>query len=360
MKDSLYLTEIKERRALSSHQEKKTDHIVLCAKELPYQVGDSIAIYPVHQEELVEQTLYYLDQDPLQKVIDKEGTPRTLREQLLSRSNITLGTRRLIQALQDRIGGFQHLLEDKELLKAYLAAHEVWKILKQGKGHGLTGQEFFELLTPLLPRFYSIASSPEVHPEEIHLTVVRVEYGERKGVCTRYLSEIEERKREIPVYIQPHKGFTLPEDHQTPIIMVGPGTGIAPFRAFMQEREAREAKGKNWLFFGEWSRQEQFYYGDYWVSLESQGKLKLDLAFSRDQEHKVYVQHKMLEQKKEFFRWLEEGAFLYVCGDADQMAKDVEATLHTIIEQEGGCSVEDARHYVKELRKQKRYLRDVY
>jgi sulfite reductase (NADPH) flavoprotein alpha-component len=184
---------------------------------------------------------------------------------------------------------------------------------------------------------------------------------ERLGVCTDYLCRrVPLHAEVVPVYINPHRGFTLPEDKHTPIIMIGPGTGIAPFRAFMQEREVLDAAGKNWLFFGEWNRFHHYFYEDFWSSLEQKGKLRVDLAFSRDQKDKIYVQHRMIENGKEIYRWLQEGAYFYVCGDASNMAKDVEAALQKILINEGGLSEEQSREYIKALRKEGRYLRDVY
>jgi sulfite reductase (NADPH) flavoprotein alpha-component len=164
----------------------------------------------------------------------------------------------------------------------------------------------------------------------------------------------------VPIYIQPSHGFTLPEDPRTPIIMIGPGTGIAPFRAFMQERMTSQSEGKNWLFFGEWNRAYDYFYEDEWASWEALGGLKMDLAFSRDQEHKVYVQHRMLEQAKELYSWLNNGAVIYVCGDAHRMAKDVDATLLRIVQEQGNMDEAGAKAYMKQLKSAKRYLRDVY
>jgi sulfite reductase (NADPH) flavoprotein alpha-component len=164
----------------------------------------------------------------------------------------------------------------------------------------------------------------------------------------------------IPIYVQPSNHFTLPEDPATPIIMIGPGTGIAPFRAFLQERIASQAPGLNWLFFGERNQATDFYYADFWLELEKQGRLRLDLAFSRDQKEKIYVQHKLLEQKKSIWNWIEKGAMLYVCGDAEEMAKDVEWALKEIVQEEGKMIEEDARKFLKTMRAEKRYLLDVY
>ena len=199
---------------------------------------------------------------------------------------------------------------------------------------------------------------------EVHLTVALLKYTHqgivRTGVCTQYLCEQAPLYESvIPIYVQPHHGFTLPSE-QVPIIMIGPGTGIAPFRAFMQERAAKQASGNNWLFFGECHRTHHFFYESFWTDLIDQGKLRLDAAFSRDQEHKVYVQHRMLEQGSEILNWLDQGAHLYVCGDAQRMAKDVEHALLQIFQMHGNKSEEESKQYLKALRTEKRYLRDVY
>jgi sulfite reductase (NADPH) flavoprotein alpha-component len=164
----------------------------------------------------------------------------------------------------------------------------------------------------------------------------------------------------VPIYLHPAKEFTLPSKEHAPIIMVGPGTGIAPFRGFMQERLAKQSTGKNWLFFGEWHKEQYFFYQDFWHQLVDMGSLRLDCAFSRDQSEKIYVQHKMLEQAQEIWNWLEAGAYFYVCGDADKMAKDVDQALLKIIEQQGALPADTAKQYLKNMRKDKRYLRDVY
>ena len=200
---------------------------------------------------------------------------------------------------------------------------------------------------------------------EVHLTIALIHYDtnghKRRGVCTHYLCELAPVNQPlIPVYIQPHHGFTLPANPDVPIIMIGPGTGVAPFRAFMQERMAIGAKGKNWLFFGERNQISDFFYEDYWSQLISEEKLVMHTAFSRDQENKIYVQHRMMEQGAELFAWLKEGAYLYVCGDAKNMAKDVEAALLQIIQKHGSLDEQATKQFLKQLRQEKRYLRDVY
>jgi sulfite reductase (NADPH) flavoprotein alpha-component len=254
----------------------------------------------------------------------------------------------------------------REACKVYLVNHEVWDFLEANEEVCFSSQDLADLLMPLLPRFYSISSSQKFVGEEVHLTVAPLEYESngqlRRGVCTHYLCSLAElHKPSVPVFIQPSHGFHLPENPEIPMIMIGPGTGIAPFRAFLQERlYHHQSKGKHWLFFGEWNQAHDFFYEEEWKEFCNRGHLRLDLAFSRDQEHKIYVQHKMWEQGKELWRWLEEGAHLYVCGDAQRMAKDVEAMLQAIVIEFGKKESQAAKNFLKHLRQEKRYLRDVY
>ncbi len=352
---------------------KRTEHIVLdlAGSGLKYEVGDSVAILPVNDPSLVAKTLKAMKASGEEMVVDKRsGDSHLLMDYLTKKANLSSVGKPLLKEVVQRQSDERKraelfsLLEEgnKERLKQFIGERELWDFLEEQREVSFAPEELCQMLQPLLPRFYSIASSPAVSPDEMHLTVAYLEYTtngqNRKGVCTNYLCETAPLfERSVPIYIQPHKGFTLPEKPDAPIIMIGPGTGVAPFRGFMQERIAKGAAGKNWLFFGEWNRAYDFFYEEYWVALQAAGKLKLEAAFSRDQAHKVYVQHRMLENGPEFFRWLEEGAYVYVCGDAERMAKDVDEALHAIIETHGGT---DAKAYVKQLKAGKRYLRDVY
>jgi sulfite reductase (NADPH) flavoprotein alpha-component len=223
--------------------------------------------------------------------------------------------------------------------------------------------EFVKLLAKLQPRLYSVASSLKAHPEAVHLIIDVVTYEshgrKRKGVCSTFLAE---RCSDRPVPVYPSKSkFHLPEDPNAPLIMVGPGTGVAPFRAFLQERQAIGARGKSWLFFGAQREKSDFYYRDDFEKFMADGWLtRLDTAFSRDQAHKIYVQHRMLEAAAEVWKWLNQGAYFYVCGDAKRMAKDVDAALRQIVQQQGGLSEDEANNYVETLKSDKRYRRDVY
>ncbi len=217
----------------------------------------------------------------------------------------------------------------------------------------------------LQPRLYSISSSPNAHPGEVHLTVATVRYEshgrQRKGVASAYLAERAVEPERVPVFFHSAKHFRLPEDKSLPIIMVGPGTGIAPFRAYLQERQATGATGKNWLFFGDQYAAYDYLYREEFEAMKDAGVLhELELAFSRDQAEKVYVQHRMMARGEELYRWLEEGAHFFVCGDASRMAKDVDAALLKVVETHGGKTPVEAAEYVEALKKSKRYKRDVY
>ncbi len=376
-KSNPYVASIKERYCLSHPESsKKTWHVVLDIKNsgLTYSVGDSIAIYPCNDPELVERTLEVLRASGDEIAKDKRsGQNIPLREFLFRHANITTISRKFIGEIAQRQTNplkKEHLetllLEShKEPLKEYLAHHEIWDALKENEEAEFTLEEAVSLMMPLLPRFYSIASSPLTASDEIHLTVANLSYITnqciRRGVCTYYLCELSPlHAPTIPIYVQPHHGFTLPPDPAADLIMIGPGTGVAPYRGFMQERIATRAPGKNWLFFGEKKHVYDFLYKDFWHSLVDQDKLKLDCAFSRDQHHKIYVWHRMQERAAEIFEWLENGAYLFVCGDAHRMAKDVDATLHKIVREEGRMDESSAKAYIKKLKADHRYLRDVY
>ncbi len=221
------------------------------------------------------------------------------------------------------------------------------------------------LLRKLAPRLYSISSSPRAHPGQVHLTVAAVRYEShsrtRKGVASTFLADRVGSDATMGVFVQPSHGFKLPRNPDVPIIMVGPGTGIAPFRAFLEERQATGAKGRNWLFFGDQKYATDFLYEEQLTGWQKSGHLtRLDLAFSRDQSQKIYVQDRMLEHAGQLWSWLQDGAHFYVCGDASRMAKDVDAALHKVFETAGGMSADDAKTAIAKLKSEKRYQRDVY
>lgn len=359
----------------SSESKKETYHLSLDIgpSGLVYTVGDCIGICPDNDVNIVESLLFLLKIPGSEVVVDKRtGERSSFFEYLTRKANLEQVNKKLFIKLADKTlsestkdGFLQMLAGDPEFLRTYLGSRDVLQIVKESAPLRIEPQEFVDDLLLLVPRFYSIASSMKVHPDEVHITVAKVSYQgiERyiNGVCTHFLSErVPLNEPIVPIFLQPHSGFTVPEDKSKAMIMIGPGTGVAPFRAFMQEREATGSHGKNWLFYGDWFKESTFLYKDYWRMLERAGRLKLDLAFSRDQQEKIYVQHKMLEKGKEIYTWLEEGAYLYVCGDAKRMAKDVETALITIVAKYGSKSEEEAKDYVRRLRKEGRYLRDVY
>ena len=347
--------------------DRETWHFVLSisGSGMEYQPGDSVAIYASNDPSDVDRILkaMHLDADALVK--DAKGHEFCLREYLLKKVNIAHVPKKFLVRLSQEGADIQALLADEAALKHYTSSHTLVEIVEAHPQASWDPQTFVSLLQPMLPRFYSIASSQSVVPEEIHLTVARVQYmlegRVRRGICSHFLCDLAPLEGPcVPLYLQSSKDFRVPVDGQKKMIMIGPGTGIAPFRAFMQERISRQATGGHWLFFGERHEYNDFFYGSYWKELEQQGHLRLDTAFSRDQSQKVYVQDRMLEHRSDLWQWLQEGALLYVCGNADKMAKDVDRCLHDIVVHEGRMSPEGAKEYLKQLRHEKRYLRDVY
>ena len=357
-----------------SSAEKHTAHyeIDLSGSGMEFTPGDSLAILPTNCPELAKEVAAAIGCTGDEEVSGPSGDG-TLAEVLRVQCVITQPDKKFLKAIVERAGDsaadLAALLEpDKKAeLSDYLWGREIIDFLLQYPEARFTAQEFVSILKKLNVRLYSIASSLKAFPEEVHLTVATVRYHshgrDRKGVTTTYLADLVELgETEIPCFITPGKGFRLPEpDDDTPIIMCGPGTGIAPFRAFVQERQATGAKGKAWLFFGDQYEASCFFYKDEWEKALADGTLtRLDTAFSRDQDHKIYVQHRIKEAGKEIYEWLEEGAIFYVCGDAERMAKDVDTALHEIIAEHGGKSAEEAAEYMEQLKKDKRYRRDVY
>lgn len=376
-KSNPFKASIKERYSLCKQGSKKnTQHIVIDLKDsgISYEVGDCIAIFPQNDPIVTQQTLQAMKATGQETVyFRQEDQAWNLFDFLTSKANITEINRKLFSEITLRQTNPQKktLLEmlqtpdQKESYKEYIGSRYVWDLLIENHEVSFSAQELCSFLMPLLPRFYSIASSRNAVGDEVHLTVALLQYHSnghpRVGVCTHYLCNLAPMHEPvIQTYIQPHKGFTVPTNPDTPMIMIGPGTGIAPFRAFMQERMIHETSGDHWLFFGEWNRATDFLYEGMWQDLVDKRKLRLDVAFSRDQDHKIYVQHRMHESGEELFHWIENGAYLYVCGDAQNMAKDVEAALGQIIQVHGKRDEQQARQYIKQLRADKRYLRDVY
>ncbi|MFI5337109.1 MAG: sulfite reductase flavoprotein subunit alpha, partial [Opitutales bacterium] len=297
----------------------------------------------------------------------------SLREALTSKLSLSGPTRKILETLAARTASPEEkaqlaaLLapEAKEALEMFLGQREYIDLLEEFPAARLTPQEFVDHLRRLMPRLYSIASSPKAHPGQVHLTVAPVRYESnfrrRYGVCSTFLADrVTRRKTPIPVFVA-ESHFGLPDDPAKDVIMIGPGTGVAPFRAFLQERVATNAPGRNWLVFGDQHQATDFLYGDEWKKHLAEGKLtRLDTAFSRDQAKKVYVQDRLREAGAELWAWLKGGAYFYVCGDAHRMAKDVDAVLLEIISQHGGLEAAAAAEYVKQMKKERRYQRDVY
>jgi sulfite reductase (NADPH) flavoprotein alpha-component len=358
----LFSTVIKKRERLTkTGSTKEVYHLVLSNPGITFKVGDSIAVHAQNDPPLVHRILRALKAGPQIAISHpRSHEMMNLETFLLEKANLSRLPVALLKLHADS-PVIQALLDDKN----YFATTDVLDFLLQFPQLNISPQVFANTLFPLLPRFYSVASSPITYPDEIHLMVAVSSYDHhhehRYGVASHFLCHLAEiETTRIPCYVQPALHFTLPHDNDAPIIMVGPGTGVAPFRGFLQERLFRNAFGKNWLFFGERHREHDFFYEEFWDSLIRQNRLSLDLAFSRDQPDKIYVQHKLYDKGLHIWNWLQEGAYLYVCGDADPMARDVELTLHRIFCEHGKLSDTEAKTYLKHLRQQKRYLIDVY
>lgn len=350
---------------------KETRHLELSLEgsDLTYEPGDSLGIYPQNDPALVELLLNETNWNPKESVIvNKQGDVHALREALTSYFEITVLTKPLLQqAVQ--LTENQDLKDlvstgNEDRLREYVKGRDLLDLIRDFGPWTGSAQDIISILRKMPPRLYSISSSLSANPDEVHLTVGAVRYDthgrERKGVTSIFCAERLHQGDILPIFIQHNKNFKLPENPDTPIIMIGPGTGIAPFRAFMQEREESGASGKTWLFFGDQHFVTDFLYQTEWQKVLEKGILtKLNVAFSRDREEKEYVQHRMLEQSKELFEWLQEGAHVYVCGDEKNMARDVQNALIDIIQQEGGLSREKSEEYLATIQQQKRYQRDV-
>ena len=363
---------LKQRRLLNKPgSTKEVQHLELCltGSGLEYRPGDSLAIIPTNSDRLVADVMEAGGLDADVRVELANGNSAPLGQALKNEFDVSGLTKSVLKkynqfAQSDKI---EALLDPENAagLKEYLWGREVVDLLSDFPVAGMTAGDFCSVLRKITPRLYSIASSPLAHPGEVHLTIAVLRYQshgrDREGVCSTYAAERVGVGETMPVFLHHDKHFKLPEDGNTPIIMVGPGTGIAPFRAFVEERAATGADGRSWLFFGDRNRETDFLYGEEFERYHADGKLtRIDLAFSRDQEEKVYVQHRMLENGAELYAWLNDGAMFYVCGDASRMAGDVHEALITIAEREGGQSREAAEAWLKQLQDDRRYLRDVY
>ncbi len=354
------LAPLTAKRRLSSEQSsKEIMHFEFSIANMneSYDAGDSLNIIPHNQPSLVKELM------ALFGVGSQE-----LEAQLTNELEIRIPTKSFIKTLASRAGDAEFLAlvnsDDTEKLNRFLYGKDNVDLLKSYQNANISLDEFLTFLKPIAPRAYSIASSINAHPEEVHLTIGSVRYNQENrnhmGVCSTFLADIVNKGEGIQCYLSPNKAFSVPEDNSKDIIMVGPGTGIAPFRGFLEEREVRGAKGKNWLFFGDRNKENDFIYREQLEAMQDSGFLRLDLAFSRDQAEKIYVQDRIKEQGAEFFQWLEKGAYFYICGDAYRMAKDVEAAIYEVVMEHGNMDRVAAENYVSQLKKSKRYVRDVY
>lgn len=353
---------------------KDTQHHVvsLAGSGLKYRPGDALGVWPRYPDSLVDAILSRLGASGEEMVTAAHDETLTFREALATRWDLAIPSRRLLEAcLAQGAEMFRPLLQKgaEEQLKHYLHAwddvHDVLDVLNDAPEARFTASEFAGLTRALQPRQYSIASSERLHSEEAHLLVLAVTYPsrgrERLGVASTFINDRWPEGTTAPVYVQDaQKHFGMPPDPSTPMIMIGPGTGLAPFRAFLEEREALGAPGRNWLFFGDQARSWGFYYEKELTAWERRGFLRLDLAFSRDQPQKIYVQHRMHESAKDFYAWLEEGAEVFICGDKGKMAADVQRELAQIIETEGERTPEQAAEYIAGMKKTHRLKLDVY
>ncbi|WP_026600420.1 sulfite reductase subunit alpha [Methylomonas sp. 11b] len=354
--------------ALDSSKETRHYEISIDGSGLSYEAGDALCVIPTNCPDLVAQIVKAIgctgaEDEPV------NGELMKLSDALRTHFEIKLPGKELIEEIASRSGdqALNALLlsGDKEKLADYLWGRDILDLLLQFPGVEFSAAEFLRLLKPLQHRAYSISSSGKKHPDSVHLTVASVRYDahgrQHKGVCSTYLADLVNEESDVRIFFTPNNNFRVPADDSLPMIMVGPGTGIAPFRAFLQEREFRKATGKNWLFFGDRNASTDFIYRDEIEAMQTSGLLtKLDLAFSRDQAEKIYVQDRMKEHGAELYAWLEQGGYFFVCGDAYRMAKDVDQALHDVIREHGKKTLIEAVEYVNQLKKDKRYVRDVY
>jgi sulfite reductase (NADPH) flavoprotein alpha-component len=373
-----YLAELtRHDRLTKPGSEKDTRHFVLQLGDsgLTYTPGDSLGAFAQNPPALIDEVIALLGFPPDTPVKNAHAQSSTLRETLLKDYTLNRANRKVLAGLAERIpqgeqrNRLMEIVDNSEVLSDYIYTRDYVDILKEfDEARFETPEGFLAQLTPVVPRLYSLASSLQAHPGEAHICISVVRYEThgraKKGLASGFFADHTEMfVKNIPIYIQESRTFRLPQDNSTDIIMVGPGTGIAPFRAFLEQRTLEGATGRNWLIFGEQHRATDFLYGDEFLDYQKKGKLhRLELAFSRDQAHKVYVQHRMMENAKELWAWLQKGAYFYVCGDAKRMAKDVHQSLIVIAQTEGGLSPDAAANYVNVtlMRNERRYLRDVY
>ena len=357
--------------------QKDTRHFVisLAGSGLKYTPGDSLAAFGRNPPALVAEVIRLLGFDPKERIKNSKNQESTLEQTLTEDFILNRANRKIMSGLAERIpqgeqrNRLMEIVDNSEELSEYLHTRDYVDIFQDfDEAQFESPEAFLAQLSPIVPRLYSIASCLDAHPNEAHLCISVVRYEThgraKKGLASGFFADHAPTfVKDIPVYIQESRTFRLPQDNTRNIIMVGPGTGVAPFRAFLEQRILDGATGLNWLIFGEQHRATDFLYGDEFLAYEKNGKLqRLDLAFSRDQAQKIYVQHRMSENARQLWEWIQGGAYFYVCGDAKRMAKDVHQTLIEIAKTEGGMTPETAGTYVNQtlMRTEKRYLRDVY
>ena len=350
---------------------KETIHVELslAGSGLSYEPGDALAVQPMNCAQMVKDVINAAKLIGTEEVEVKAVGKKLLADALREDFDITALSKAVLKKLATVTSSakLESLLAEgaSDQLKEYINGREIVDALIDFAPDGIPADALAGIFRKLPIRLYSIASSPLAHPDEVHLTVAAVRYDThgrpRKGVCSTFLTDVAKTGESVPIFVQPNKNFRLPADGNTPIIMVGPGTGVAPFRSFIEHRAAVGSAGKNWLFFGDQRYTYDFLYQLEWQDFLKDGHLtKLNLAFSRDQPEKVYVQDKMLENGEELYKWLEEGAHFYVCGDASRMATDVHEALISVVKNYGAKTREEAEEYIENLKKTKRYQRDVY
>lgn len=333
-----------------------------------FEPGDCVVVLPQNEPEIVTLLIETLGWDKdIEIPINDDGDTLPLEKALTEHFEITKLTKPLLQKAAELFGNTELLsqIDNAEWIQQYVDGRDVIDLLTEFPTSELKPETFYKLLRKLPAREYSIASSYEATPDEVHITVGAVRYEAhertRKGVCSVQLAERIQPGDTLPIYLKKNPNFKFPFDEETPVIMIGPGTGVAPFRSYMQEREELGLSGNTWLFFGEQHFTTDFLYQTEWQAwLKDETLAKLDLAFSRDTEEKVYVQHRIAQQSELFYQWLQDGAAIYVCGDEKHMAKDVHDTIRSVIEQEGDMSEADAEAYLTQMKQEKRYQRDVY
>ncbi|MEK4005872.1 assimilatory sulfite reductase (NADPH) flavoprotein subunit [Paenibacillus sp. FSL H3-0333] len=353
-----------------SDRETRHLELSLAGSNITFEPGDSLGVYPENHPQLVEDIIAAMGWDANERVpLNKKGEEGSLQEALLRHYEITVLTKPLLEQAAGLTSApaLKELLapERQQELKEYIQGRDLLDLIQDYGPWDAPASLFVTILRKLPARLYSIASSYNANPDEVHFTVRAVRYEshgrERYGVCSVHCAERVQPGATLPVYIQNNPNFKLPADSSVPVIMIGPGTGVAPFRSFLEEREEQGAEGPTWLFYGDRHFVTDFLYQTDWQRMLKDGVLsRLDVAFSRDTEEKVYVQHRILEQSKELYRWLQEGAHVYVCGDEKHMAHDVHSALITVIQEEGGLSPEAAAAYLETLQQEQRYQRDVY